>query len=212
MICGDMITVLDGDTHCAAGETPSIKIVEMLRETEPSLFDGCIEETTASLGSHTYYSGIKNHGNGYKIPFDLAELEVLTGKSLCYCWPSCTEKGMYQITSKRNFLNTKVDELPEFPARFTDAYKKVEKIVIEEQPPEVRKAKLMQLKGELTAADFDCIVEYYLHHDFDKSRNVGALKLSRCLWGLESYGYPVSLYDVERWVKGIHHQSRPVPH
>lgn len=119
ILCADTVAVIDFDAH--GPEPNGLTAYRRIEAVAPQMFYGAIVERTQSNGIHAFFAGLPGTSTytvNMKIDGKPVNVEVLTGRKLCYCSPSVTEKGEYRVISKNNFLNTRPRDLPKLPAIF----------------------------------------------------------------------------------------------
>lgn len=172
VLTDDLVCVVDIDSH---GIVPSAEIFE---ELDPSVYDGCIVEQTASGGYHIYYKGFPGYKTTRIFLPGGATAEVLTGRRICYSWPSVTEKGEYNIISPNTFMTTRPEQLPALHPLWYATWPEV----IEHRPEQVPAF----LSDDMTADDVEAAIDYYTHlcQYKGESRHSQARAMCRCLAGL----------------------------
>jgi hypothetical protein len=210
-MCGDKISVVDGDRHDEKG-IPSVYVLELLMETEPGLFDSHIIEQTPSKGLHIYNHGIPKkawgegnsvwniflYGAGSQVQTYRISLEVLRGKKLCYCWPTQTDKGDYTLLSRENFLNTRPEELPLLDPRFPDRFYKASRDYIEDR---VRTAVPVIVKSKVEAGDFSVIIDHFMRKTYCDDRHPSSFVFAMNVRALSEWGYDVGRGELIRLVQ-----------
>ncbi|WP_424359749.1 bifunctional DNA primase/polymerase [Methanocella sp. MCL-LM] len=199
IITGNTVAVVDFDNH--GPEPNGLTAYRRIEAAAPAVFHDAIVEMTPSGGVHAYYTGLRGM-SPYTVSMTVdgvpVAVEVLTGRKPSYCWPTVTDKGGYQVVTKRNFLNTRPEDLPGLPGIF---HKQKEP----EQPRVQKQAapKTWALADGLHNVDADAVVdglvESYLRGAVVGERHKHAQALARALAGHDILGEG----DVRRGVEAF---------
>lgn len=183
IITGNTVAVVDFDNH--GPEPNGLTAYRRIEAAAPAVFHDAIIEMTPSGGVHAYFAGLSNE-RPYTVTMTVDDVpvavEILTGRKPSYCWPTVTDKGKYQVITKRNFLNTRPEDLPGLPGIF-------HKVKEPEKPRAQRQTipKVWAIPDGLHSVDADAVVdglvESYLRGAVVGERHKHAQSLARALAG-----------------------------
>lgn len=192
IVCHDVVTIVDFDTHADPGKVPSIEVCKILAQEQPELFDGAILEKTAKGGVHATYRG--SLGQKFKAIYELdgkvSEVEVLKGDRYAVIPSSRTENGDYVYASDETHLNRRPEQLPELPEEFTSRK-------AEEPMKKPAKPRAGLVGKDIDQADMQASIDYYINKSYGSgSRHDDARVLARCLVNIG-----VGTHEAERLVE-----------
>ncbi len=183
IITGNMVSVVDFDNH--GPEPNGLTAYRRIEAAAPAVFHDAIIEMTPSGGVHAYFTGLKG-ASPYTVSMTVdgvpVAVEILTGRKPSYCWPTVTDKGEYQVITRRNFLNTRPEDLPGLSGIFHKL----------KEPEKPRPQKQTQIRPQtitdgLNDSDADAVtdalVESYLKGAVTGERHKHAQALARALAG-----------------------------